>query len=267
MKIQINNWKKYHHRTDVKIMHWFRLSSDVPNDPKMYGLTASDKWLFICLLSFCAKHNGDTIVMECPYIEHITGVADIDNRLKLLEKHGLVTLMDRICPTTVPDLSHGRASTGQDIREEKRREENRTEENKRSKPSDSQANADKNPSGKKSHWLIEVWNQNRGKLPEARKSISESRRKKILARIKQEPDRKDWEEVIQRLSASDFCNGKNDNGWVADFGFLIKPETFTATLEGRYDNRQGARRKTREETVSQANAELFNELGGENGNQ
>lgn len=93
---------------------------------------------------------------------------------------------------------------------------------------------------RKHHWLADVWNENRGSLPACRTPLSSQRANSVKLRCKEEPDPKVWVEVVRKLAASDFCNGKNDRRWVADFSFLIKPNTREVTLEGRYDNRSTA---------------------------
>ena len=52
----------------------------------------------------------------------------------------------------------------------------------------------------------------------------------------------EWTAVIQRIQASDFCSGAGNTGWVATFDWLLKPDTATKVLEGKYDNRAGAKR-------------------------
>ena len=51
------------------------------------------------------------------------------------------------------------------------------------------------------------------------------------------PDPQFWVEVIKKLDQSDFCAGDNDRGWVANFDFLLKPETATKVTEGCYDRK------------------------------
>jgi hypothetical protein len=94
-----------------------------------------------------------------------------------------------------------------------------------------------NPDNILTHWLSDLWNDQRGKLPEVRK-ITTKRLKVIKQRIKEYPDKKEWLEAIHKLRDSDFCNGLNDRSWVADFDFLMKPDSMAKILEGRYDNRR-----------------------------
>lgn len=86
------------------------------------------------------------------------------------------------------------------------------------------------------HKLLKIWNEFRGQLPLA-KTLNPTRDRKMKA-IWPKLVESEWIEVVKKLSESNFCTGKNDRGWIADFDFLLKPETFSRTLEGRYDNRQ-----------------------------
>jgi hypothetical protein len=84
--------------------------------------------------------------------------------------------------------------------------------------------------------LIEIWNQNCGALAKVKKSNA-SRDRKSKARFG-ELSESDWIEVVQRIAASDFCNGQNDRGWRASFDFLLRPDTALKVLEGQYANKK-----------------------------
>ena len=43
-------------------------------------------------------------------------------------------------------------------------------------------------------------------------------------------------EVITKAAQSDFLNGKNDRGWLANFDWIFLPTNFLKVLEGNYDN-------------------------------
>lgn len=49
-----------------------------------------------------------------------------------------------------------------------------------------------------------------------------------------------WLAVIARIGASSFCRGQNDRGWRADPDFLLRPDTATKALEGKYDDAPSA---------------------------
>ncbi len=44
--------------------------------------------------------------------------------------------------------------------------------------------------------------------------------------------------AIEKVQKSDFCHGKSERGWVADFDWFVRPDTINRVLEGKYDNRQ-----------------------------
>ena len=73
-------------------------------------------------------------------------------------------------------------------------------------------------------------------IPQIR-AIGGQRKSSTAARIR-EHGKAAFAEGAKKAAASDFLNGKNDRGWVADFDWMIKPNNFIKVLEGNYDNRQ-----------------------------
>ena len=67
-------------------------------------------------------------------------------------------------------------------------------------------------------------------------SCEGKRREFVRARIREHGMDKVYE-MITKASESDFLNGKNDRGWIADFTWLFRPSNFQKVLEGNYDNR------------------------------
>lgn len=121
--------------------------------------------------------------------------------------------------------------------------------------------------------LLAIWNQYRGKMPEC-SWIGGARMSHARARLKEQPDRTVWVQVVEMLAASAFATGTNDRGWVADFDFLIKAGTWRKVLEGKYADRRktpgagqtvdaaGMRRRTREANVAHVTAGGINLLDG-----
>lgn len=68
------------------------------------------------------------------------------------------------------------------------------------------------------------------------KSLSESRKKAIKARLKQYTV-DNIREVFQKAEASDFMKGKNDTNWSANFDWMMKDANMAKILDGNYDNR------------------------------
>lgn len=84
--------------------------------------------------------------------------------------------------------------------------------------------------------LAEIWNRHRGQLSEVR-GCTGKRLTSAKARWEENPSTEYWSEIVTRISRSDFCNGKSDRGWKADFDFLIQPDSQHKVLEGKYDGR------------------------------
>jgi hypothetical protein len=87
--------------------------------------------------------------------------------------------------------------------------------------------------------LAELWNE--AAAPQLPRVLSVNpgsiRGKSTAERWKERPDPAHWRQVIERINQSNFCTGNNGRGWIADFDFLIRPDTATKVLEGKYDNR------------------------------
>src|SRR5215469_953720 len=47
-------------------------------------------------------------------------------------------------------------------------------------------------------------------------------------------------EAIDNIGRSDFCHGKSQTGWKADFDFLLQSDSLSRAREGRYANRQSS---------------------------
>jgi hypothetical protein len=83
---------------------------------------------------------------------------------------------------------------------------------------------------------VEFWNSNCGDLPKAA-SVSEARFKKLRQRRQDSFWVSNFEAAVGRILRSDFCTGKNDRGWKADFDWMLQPDVVTKIMEGKYDNR------------------------------
>lgn len=87
--------------------------------------------------------------------------------------------------------------------------------------------------------LLDFWNKTmesaNAVIPKI-KSLSERRKGFIKARVREFNKRAVFE-VISKAGTSNFLNGKNQRGWVADFDWIFRPNNFPKVLEGNYDNR------------------------------
>jgi hypothetical protein len=111
--------------------------------------------------------------------------------------------------------------------------------------------------------FVEVWNSNRGELSKAK--LTETRKKHIKQRIKEEPDLEYWTRVVRRIAESDFCCGRGAGGgtWVATIDWLLRPDTHVKVMEGKYDNRSGPRGggpPTREQRITESNKAAYDAI-------
>lgn len=65
--------------------------------------------------------------------------------------------------------------------------------------------------------------------------ITDRRKENLTARAR-EFGKEALQTVVDKAAASDFMNGKNNKGWVADFDWMMRPNNFPKVLEGNYDN-------------------------------
>jgi hypothetical protein len=79
--------------------------------------------------------------------------------------------------------------------------------------------------------LMEQWNSNCHLKNIC--SMSNKRKSMLSARIKEHGE-DSFETVINNINASKFMKGQNDKGWIADFDWLIKPNNYLKTFEGKY---------------------------------
>lgn len=77
----------------------------------------------------------------------------------------------------------------------------------------------------------------RAGLPKAQ-VLSPTRRASLKRRLQDCGGLSGWVAALDKLAASSHCTGHNDRGWRADLDFLLKAQSFTRLMEGRYDDRK-----------------------------
>jgi len=99
--------------------------------------------------------------------------------------------------------------------------------------------------------LLEAWNTHTTPpIPRCR-DVNGQRAIHAKSRLRERP-LEEWVAVMQRIEASTFCRGENDRAWVATFDWLLRPDTATRVLEGKYDNRPVPVRKTPKEREAES---------------
>lgn len=89
-------------------------------------------------------------------------------------------------------------------------------------------------------WAVELFNDmaHQAGIPRV-KLLTDQRRRRLQARLKQLGSREEWEATLRHVYASDFCRGRNDRGWKADFDFVLQEKSFARLHEGFYANGGG----------------------------
>lgn len=89
--------------------------------------------------------------------------------------------------------------------------------------------------------IKDIYNSNCPKLPQVQKLTD--KRNKAIDNFLKEFTEEQFTEICVITNSTDFLIGKNDNGWKADFDFLMRIDKATNVLEGKYNNdkRQGSK--------------------------
>ena len=101
---------------------------------------------------------------------------------------------------------------------------------------------EKNEGGKKEtlgpESLFEIWNSERGILPQVR-TLTPGRNRKCLARLKADPGfLETFCAAVRKARETPFCRGENDTGWKVTFDWLLRNEDHCQrVLEGNYDRK------------------------------
>lgn len=85
--------------------------------------------------------------------------------------------------------------------------------------------------------IVDLYNSTCKSFPSVR-SLSEARKKAILARLKTYTV-EDFKTVFQNAEASSFLKGRNDRNWSANFDWMISDKNMAKIIEGNYADRPG----------------------------
>lgn len=86
---------------------------------------------------------------------------------------------------------------------------------------------------------LKIWNEICGDVLAKPRSLTTTRKSKILARVKDLGGLEGWRNYCGRIRGSPFCCGNNDRGWKADIDFALSEEKMNRVLEGKYDETTG----------------------------
>lgn len=237
-EVTLLNWQKHNPKWKSGYKY-FSISKDFFEDIKVQRLRASEALLLVWLIGRTAKAGaGHCLCTHEALPRHLRGTG------KALVF--MLTRLQQIQILTFKKVNLLLEEEEKEEEKEKEREEEKEEEDKKHKKgkekSTNPTEIGFDPSPKKhskkifDHPLVEIWNTNRKALPQV-VVINASRLKKCQ-QIFSSLTEPQWVEVVSRLAGSEFCNGKNDRGWIANFDFFLRPETGPKALEGAYDNRE-----------------------------
>jgi len=92
--------------------------------------------------------------------------------------------------------------------------------------------------GFSAHQIVEIWNEQiDGVLPKVER-LSDGRKRSVKARLAADKSRDAdwWRAYFERIKATAFCVGENNNGWRATFDWAVRSEDVIAkVLEGNYE--------------------------------
>ena len=80
--------------------------------------------------------------------------------------------------------------------------------------------------------IKDIYNQYCPNLPQVQKLTE--KREKAIDKFLKEFTKEQFIEICKIANYTDFLIGKNDNGWKADFDFLMRTDKATNVLEGKY---------------------------------
>jgi hypothetical protein len=242
--ITILNWQKFNPRKDVSNSSWFRLEHKQWFLPEWEDFNGQEMHVWNTLLAIASFQNSGTFPFRISYIAKTARLEEkyVKSAIEKLKDLNCISIDKQARDVDVTEASRERSAT------DGRTDE--TDETLRDESVDLPAHAGAPTPDE----LVQVWNNNCGALPKVER-LSSKRVRKAKSRLREEPDISYWEKVITRMAQSNFCQG--EKGWIANFDFLLQPDTHVKVMEGKYDNRAGPGPKTKHQLMSENNQRLF----------
>ncbi len=232
MLIEIRNWEKYNPRSDVKSTHWLRLQNDILIE--LFDLTSDQKLTWIALLCEASRKQTGRIDISPGLIAAILKATEesVRQAIDAFVEKGFISrpVHARNVDVTPTSLARDADVTDPIVIDPLRDGTGRNEE--------TSSLVDSAPTPLD---LVQVWHEAKAACqPAVRLPLMKPGSKRwrhAQARLKDHPDLAAWRELVGKLAVSPWHTGQNDRGWVADFDFLVKPDTFVRGAEGAFDRR------------------------------
>ncbi len=229
IKITFKQWEKWNPRKDIKQPSWFAMSNRITEDDDIQTLTDSEFRAFVHLTCLASQKSRPPVVVNLDKAVRVTGI----KRATFLETITKLAGLEIISSEPVREAYA--------IRTDDERDPNATLQDKTLQDTTGHECVSRvvtdAPPALGPERLKAIWNANCGTLAKV-KAIGK-RAAKASARCREFPDPEYWVSVVQRIAASDFCNGRQKGReWRASFDFLIQPDAHLKVMEGKYDNSQ-----------------------------
>jgi len=225
VKIEILNWEKFNPKRDQSTYTWLRLSNTIAYDPELFGLDAEQRYVWICILCQASTDNKGTLTINLDHLADLTKVkkAKIVELIIFLQEKPIIQVHDRALPPELPQTTPTYERTN---------DTNDTNERTNVYTSDQGLTRKGLPE------LARIWNEESKHLPKVLSCNPSSPRRKLADnRWRENPDEAYWRDVFRRIHESEFLTGKSKNStWRASFDWVVRPDSATKILEGKYSN-------------------------------
>ncbi|MGB0454851.1 MAG: hypothetical protein ACPGJV_14170 [Bacteriovoracaceae bacterium] len=227
MIIEILSWDKFNPRKDLRSMPWFRLESDIGYSETLFGLDAEAKWLWVFILSTCARKMKSSFEANFDYMSFHSGVSveKVKRYLELFENKGLVQVTnesDRV--------------TNESDRITNESDRNRTLHNEHNEHNEQDRTDRVRPETDKSKFLKALtceWNKYFKKTKPAPLFFDSSLLREFEISLGFIPDLDDWKKLILKIYESDFARENP----TFTLSWLICAQNARKVSEGKYADR------------------------------
>ena len=215
--LEVINWEKYHFDKKYKALQWIRITTYIFEDEVWARLPPFSMLFWLYLLTVCGRLNSARASFQVRLASFATRLNPVSIRRIIdgLEEYQLVKIIERSWSVKTLTVKHALQN---------KTVHNRTEHYKNMSSGD-----DASPLK-----LIDLWNNDAdAKLPRVQ-SVSPKRKKRAILAWKNKPDESFWRSVITTCNKTEFCMGKNNRGWRANFDWIIQDGVADKILEGVY---------------------------------
>src|ERR1700712_1658727 len=102
VQITVNNWSTYNPKRDQQTYSWLRLQNNLGQDPKLFGLSAAQKYVWVLILCQCSIDNSGTTTIYLDALAHQAQVprAEVEELIDFLSERNVIETSDGVRPRT-----------------------------------------------------------------------------------------------------------------------------------------------------------------------